>query len=274
VLLSTETSRPRLSRSIGSGVPHLTVIPRRFHTLMDPDQICARIGEQQHGLVTYDQALSAGLNKFAISRRCASGRWERVLPRVYRIEGSPVTWHQRLKGAELWVGDGAAISHCSAAALLELQGFSPGPIEVSSIRQLRAAGGIALHVVPDLSPKSTMKLRGFRLTTAAWTLIDLAGMVGPEPLELALDDALRRRLTTIAHLLTLLEARGTQGRKGSAILAGLIEERSDQDGFSESALETRLLREYGRPGYPFRNASTRFETGACSSPALISHIRR
>lgn len=95
-----------------------------------------------------------------------------------------------------------------------------------------------------------MKVRGFALTATPWTLIDLAGVVGVDLLELAVDDALRRRLTTILKLMALLQERGTKGRKGSAVLARLIEERSGQNGITESTLETRLLRVMRNAGLP------------------------
>ena len=72
------------------------------------------------------------------------GEWEEVLPRVYRIGGTPPSWEQSLFAASLWGGRAAAISHRSAARLWGLDGVEGGPIEITVGRRLEAAD-IVVH---------------------------------------------------------------------------------------------------------------------------------
>src|SRR5207302_8127923 len=51
-----------------------------------------------------------------------------------RARQGSVSWQQRLMAAQLWAGEGAAISHRAAAALWELDGFEPGTVELTVSR--------------------------------------------------------------------------------------------------------------------------------------------
>jgi hypothetical protein len=53
------------------------------------DRALARRAETQHGIFTRGDALAAGLTSGQIDWRVASGRWERVQPRTYRMAGTP-----------------------------------------------------------------------------------------------------------------------------------------------------------------------------------------
>jgi very-short-patch-repair endonuclease len=59
---------------------------------------------------------------------------------------------------------------------------------------------------------------------------------------LALDDALRKRMTTLERLWAELDATGGPGRKGSAVFHQLLGLRDDRDGSMESRLETATKR--------------------------------
>jgi very-short-patch-repair endonuclease len=74
------------------------------------------------------------------------------------------------------------------------------------------------------------------------TLIDIAPLVGREALELALDDALRRGLTSLARMRWRLDEVGVRGRGGAARLRALVKERDPSLAPPESVLERRFLR--------------------------------
>lgn len=104
------------------------------------DMACLRLAARQQGVIAWRQTRRLGFSKHAVSRRVRAGRWEQVLPFVFRLEGSPRRWPQNVVAAFLCVGSGA-VSHAAAAALWELQGFRPGePIEVTATRNLRPPG--------------------------------------------------------------------------------------------------------------------------------------
>jgi very-short-patch-repair endonuclease len=72
------------------------------------------------------------------------------------------------------------------------------------------------------------------------TLVDLSSLIGRDQLAIALDDALRRRVTHVTRLQQRLDRFGTAGRKGAGALMKLLSERDGLAAFPESALETRF----------------------------------
>src|SRR2546426_12168510 len=87
---------------------------------------CARLALSQYGLVTLDQLPEVGWSRDALCKQAAVGEWDLLLPGVYRKGGAPPSWHQSLRAACLWGGEGTAASHTSAGALHGLSGCPPG----------------------------------------------------------------------------------------------------------------------------------------------------
>lgn len=197
------------------------------------DEIAAR----QHGVIGREQAMAAGLTSSAISRRCKSGRWERVLPGVYRIRGSPDTWRQRLIAAQIWLGTESYVSHQSAAAVLGISGMGEVPVELTATRKLRPRKGLRIHFVVEMPRKDRTVVDGFRVTTATRTIIDLASVVSPKQLAAALDDGLRKRLTSVPTLRAAMVRLGTNGKSGTRLLSRLLDERSQQTRPTDTELE-------------------------------------
>jgi very-short-patch-repair endonuclease len=81
---------------------------------------------------------------------------------------------------------------------------------------------------------------GIRVTSPARTLLDLAGLVEVNVLELALDHLWRRRVVEPKRLLRYLDDDWCRARRGSARLRRLVAERTGQ-GPSGSDIETKLL---------------------------------
>lgn len=208
---------------------------------MTPDEICARIAFAQFGLINLTQALAAGCTRSAIKRRLASGRWQRVLPHVFRIAGAPDSWQQRAMAACLWCGGDVGLSQVAAARLWGFDGFSSAPVELSCASNRRSDGlGFRTHrvdrfLVPDLTV-----VEGIPVTSVRRTLLDLAG-VKHRRTEGALDESLRRDLTSLGQIWLLYEENWTRGRRGIAILRELLITRTRDVAPSESELERLLL---------------------------------
>jgi very-short-patch-repair endonuclease len=143
--------------------------------------------------------------------------------------------------ANLVAGENGYVSHTTAAALFELSGISPGVVEISTNRRLRTFEGAAVHRVVTPPAMDTTRLGPFVVSAVPRTLIDLAATQSRERVEGALDDALRRRLTTFARVRWRLDALGARGLRGSALLRELLEERDPIVPRLESALEDRFL---------------------------------
>lgn len=207
---------------------------------METDRIIASIAAGQHAAVGRRQLLDAGVSRSAIDRRVAAGRLVPLHAGVYRVAAGPVTWHQRIMAAVLAGGDGAVVSHRGAAHLLGIPGVEPR-VEISVARSRAPAIPTVLIHRGTCRPPDVTTLDGIPTTRPARTLIDLATVVTPTTLAVAVDDLLSRRLITVDYLLRRLEAVGRQGRRGAGTLAELLADRSDGRPWATSVFERRLL---------------------------------
>lgn len=217
---------------------------RHQPTRADLEREVAQLASTQYGVIGGAQALSLGLSEAAIKASLQSGRWEKEHRGVYVVGGSPKTWYQSLMSVCLLGGEGTFASHRSAARLLGLAGFENVVIiEISTRRNLRRLPeNITAHKVVQPWSGDIVSVRSVPSTDPARTLVDLAAVVEVEVLEVALDDALRRRLVTIPRLRWRIRTIGVKGKRGTAVLRTLLEERRSGTSPAESPLETRLVR--------------------------------
>src|SRR3546814_708355 len=149
-----------------------------------------KLAGAQHGLVTSDQAITS-LGRGRKNRWVAEGRLIVTQPGVYRVAGTPQTWHQSLKAAAL-ASDGI-VSHRSAAemwGLIQPAGYAE--VSVTPPRKPRLVPPAIAHRVLDLRPDLTEEREGMLLTDPVRTVVDL-GLVLPR---WSVKDALSRGITT------------------------------------------------------------------------------
>ena len=146
------------------------------------------------------------MTREAAYKRARRGRLHRLHQGVYAVGHRAPNWHGRWMAAVLACGEGAVLSHSSAAALWELLKPINGPIHVSvpTTKGLKNRRGIHLHRCPSLSPlrepsssPSSLPIRGGRggrltthrhnipVTTIQRTIDDLDGNVAPHLLRRA-----------------------------------------------------------------------------------------
>ena len=119
------------------------------------------------------------MSRAGVTRRVESGRLHRVHRGVYAVGHAGISQHRRWMAATLACGEGAAISHRSAAELWGLLKPSPGPVDVSvpgdggRARRL----GIHLHRRASLPPRWITWRLGIPVTTPAQTIADLRAAV-------------------------------------------------------------------------------------------------
>ena len=208
---------------------------------------CRGALSKQLGLIRRDQALSFGMSSGQIDTRLYSGEWIALFPAVYADSNSPSTWRRSVLAAIFHGGPKAVASGACAAALLSLPGFRPGQIEITTPRQLtNTRFRTRRSTVPT---EQTTRVGPIPLTDASRTLLDIAA-TSQDLVEVALDDALRRSLTSLPRLRWLLRTTGGKGRKGSRQLKELVEDRSDGQPIPESVLESRLWKPLSRLGVP------------------------
>lgn len=196
-----------------------------------------QLARDQHWVVTRRQLLSAAMSSKAIEHRLATGRLHRLYLGVYAVGPADPTRQGRWMAAVLACGEGAALSHGSAAALYGIEdrelGFS---VSVPSPRN-PARPELRVHRVSGLGLEVGTYDR-IPVTTPARTLLDLATEVSGRRLEAAVNAADRLGLIDPEELRAELARR--RGQPGVRILRELL----DRDTFAltESELERRFLR--------------------------------
>jgi very-short-patch-repair endonuclease len=217
----------------------------------------------QQGLATSSQLLDAGITRSSLRSLVSSGWIERVHRGVYRSAGSPQTWKQELMAAQLACGDGSWISHRSAAALHDLTGFLPGPVELSTVRDRRKVAGATVFRASQVPYFRFVRIGSFVVAEVNLTLLNLAAVDQPAQVEEALDDAVARNLTSVAKLDWFLTRCAGKGVPGSKALRNLLGCRQPREEVPQSRMESRMDRliRRGRLPQPIRQCRVMNERG-------------
>lgn len=216
------------------------------HTRLVPNQIARR----QHALITFDQALAAGLSHCQVRHRIRSGEWSAIRPGVYAINGAPPTWLQSVAAVTLAAAPAWA-SHETAGALWTVPGVADDAIHVVTAlgRQVRLAG-VRGHRSGALFSADVTNRHRIPVTTPARALVDLSARLSSRRLGAAIDDALRRRIMTLVSLeRCVARLVGAPGRRPAVVQELLAERRPGYDP-GESDLETHVLRVIVAHGFP------------------------
>jgi hypothetical protein len=147
-----------------------------------------KLARYQSGVVSRSQALQAGLTADAIKFRVRRGRWQQIHPGVYAIFSGPLGRGSRLWAAVLSAGQGAVLSHETAAELNGLTDKRTNPIHVTvpSQRHIVAVPGISTHrsnralaAAQDSTypPRTKIEETVLDLAEAAGTFDDVCGWV-------------------------------------------------------------------------------------------------
>lgn len=144
------------------------------------DKRIARIAAHQHGLVTRGQLRDAGLRRGAIQTRVRAGRLHRLHRGVYAVGHVAPNDRQRFLAAVLACGNGAALSHQSAAYLWGFLKPVPGPVHVTSPSRAGKAQRqeVVLHRSPSVA-EETMRREDIPVTVPRRTIEDLARTLPP-----------------------------------------------------------------------------------------------
>ncbi|MFN2525345.1 MAG: DUF559 domain-containing protein [Actinomycetota bacterium] len=210
---------------------------------------CAAIAESQLGLITHEQAVQAGLSRNAVWLRVRSGEWKRMRPRVYLIRAGTTDWRQQVMAACLWAGDMWLASHRTAAALWDLGLKAPCTIDLLGPHRLPSPqSGIVGHETINLPPGDRARMQSIPLTTATRTLIDLGSAANEETVEIALEAALRKGLTSMPYLERRLANYG-RGHRGLRTIKRVLAARPPSRP-TESNFETLLYQALRREGLP------------------------
>lgn len=148
--------------------------------------------------------------------------------------------------ALLWGGPESALSHSSATAFWEIgDEWAATEITVPRHRYLRCSG-VRVHRSAMWPDEDVTIRRGFRVTTVARNLIDLAARHETKRLEAAVNAAVRKRLIRVDELREAVAAR--PGLRGVPHLSRLLDARTFR--LTDSELERRFLPLAAASGLP------------------------
>jgi very-short-patch-repair endonuclease len=150
-----------------------------------PDRWIARLATRQHGVVSVAQLLAAGLTYEAIRRRVRTGRLHRIHRGVYAVGHRNLSHQGWWMAAVLACGEGAVLSHRSAAMLWGLRKAIEAPVDVTVPGNGGRARrrGIRVHRSTSLTPKEVTIRQGIPTTTPERTIRDLKRLLTRDELQ-------------------------------------------------------------------------------------------
>jgi hypothetical protein len=204
----------------------------RGQTREDPsDRPISELARRQHGVVGRAQLKALGLGDDAIDWRVRRRRLHRVHRGVYVLGYPHLTRNGGFMAAVLACGDGAALSHLSAAVLWGMLN-GDRKIHVTTPRDRRRPG-LVVHRA-RLDDEEVRRRAGIPVTAPARTLIDLADVAPRRTLERAIDEAEYLRLDC-----TGLAPR--RGRSGCGLLMSVLAQHRPGSTRTKSYLEELFI---------------------------------
>jgi very-short-patch-repair endonuclease len=230
------------------------------------------LAERQHGVVAQRQLIALGLSQRAIERRLESWRLRLVHREVFAVGHSRLSQQGRWLAAVLAYGEGALLSHRSAAALWGISRPWAPAVDVTAPtgRQgIRRREKIWIHR-GRLDPEDRVVRAGIPVTTVARTLFDLAEFASLKRLESAWEEADRLNLLQLRAVEGVCE-RGHGRRALKPIRRLLIEARAAM--ITRSPLEdafAAFCREHSLPMPAFNTTVLGYEVDALWPAQLLA----
>jgi hypothetical protein len=201
------------------------------------------------GVVSRKKLIEEKFNADQLAYRVYDGSLIPVQRGIYRFRGVPQTWDMDALAAQMYVGEGSAVSHNSAAYLHGLEGFAqPKMIELlvpSGVEKLPS--GVVLH--RTFESFQTTERRGITTTSLARTVLDLADYLSMDETERVLNAAWRmnkrRMIPWLQQEIAKLKRKDWSGLDRVSQLVRRMGDRG-----LDSELELEVLKEIQRAGLP------------------------
>jgi hypothetical protein len=228
--------------------------PRHPGGMHDFDRRMLDLAGSQHYVVTRDQLREFGTIRQARAR-LAKGVLEHVHGSVYRVTGSPETWHQQLLAACYATSGVSAVSFRAAAQIWSL----PGGEELVEITSPRHNCGNHPNVVAHesffLTELDVTHVDAIPVTRPARVICDLGllvkrGKLTLETLELAMQEAFRRDLLDVTRVWREWERLGGTNRPGGRVIEHILHRFVPPTRKPQTTPEMRLLQLLRAAGLP------------------------
>lgn len=188
---------------------------------------CYRWAATRHGVISRPIATGFISHDF-VDRLVREGKWTRRYPGVYIVSPSACAWRQELMALQWWLGDGGVVAGISAARLHDLEPCRKLEQLQFIIDRVRAAPGSVTFRRSTLRSNDIVMIDGFRVTDVHRTLLDLGRELPSTDLEAAVEDAFRRRKSSVGHLTLRLKKYGGKGVRGCAPLRKIVDNWGDK----------------------------------------------
>jgi hypothetical protein len=206
----------------------------------------AELARAQHGVVGTDQLTGLGHSRTTISREVKAGRLHRVHHGAYSVGHSAISRHGRCLAAVIACGDGALLSHQSAAWLWGLSPVWSNLLCVTANSPRRRRPAITIHSSARLSGSDRERCELIPVTAVPRTLLDFAA-ANQRSLPRAVQRAERLDLLDLGLLDGLLSR--NPGARGAERLRDAISAYREP-AFTRSGLERRFLQLVTKAGLP------------------------
>jgi hypothetical protein len=213
----------------------------RFSSHPSLDVAISALAADQNGVVRLDDLVDLGLGARAVQRRAASGRLHRRYPGVYSLVPLPLLSRKgHWMAAVLACGDGAVLSHVTAAALHGLRQTDARYVHVTVPRHKRCGHpGIKVHRSATLTEADVTVVDGIPCASVARTLFDIAEMISRRPLERAFDQSEMLEVFDLRAIEDQLTRNPT--RPGATPVRAVLNEHYIGSTVTESELEEAFL---------------------------------
>ena len=225
----------------------------------------AELARRQHGVIARWQLAELGFSSDAISHRIASGRLHRLHPGVYAVGHRAFPREGGWMAAVLTAGEGAVLSHASAAALWGLRRSAPQEPEVTAPRSSRSTPRLRRHC-SFLAADEVAVWNAIPVTCVARTLFDIAAHVRSWEFERLVREAEFLKLPQTPSLEELYVR--YPRRRGARLVRLTLEGLSRlPGGATRSPLEDRFLRFAKRAGLPLPETNVLLQFGGVTYEA-------
>jgi len=206
----------------------------------------------QGGVVSLDQLRGEGVSRRRAAERAQANSLHRIHRGVYTVGHRAVSRQTILRGVLLACGEGAVISHGTAAAFHRLWDEAPRLIDVTvPVEAGRKIDGIRCRRCRYPQPEELEVIHGVAVTTAARTLIDLAGMVSLPTLKKTVGRAaIRRKLDLQAVDVSIHYAKRRRGLRSLELALLPYRTKDGKVPDVRSDFETLILSELIDVGLP------------------------
>jgi hypothetical protein len=223
----------------------------------------AEVATSQGGVVSVDQLRDAGVSRRSAAYRAEVASLHRIHRGVYAVGHRSLARAGLLRAALLVCGEGAAISHGTAAAFWGITDRRPALTDVIvRCEQGRKIDGIRSRRCRYPSRNELVVRAGVTCTTPSRTLVDLAGSLGTPSLRRAVERAAVLKLLDLGAIdLALSEARR---RPGIRHLRAVLEDWRTPDGSVpdvRSDFEALVLPRMVAMGVPRPSTNVRLHVG-------------